>query len=98
MRAADEIDQDEFIEQRDEFVHEIAEAEAKLKRSTARKVPTIPKREIFNGLMAEWPHMDDDTKRAALRKVIWRVTASRGHFHDRSRYKIIPLWERPETA
>ncbi|MFF3400413.1 recombinase family protein [Streptomyces sp. NPDC002659] len=98
MRAADEIDQDEFIEQRDEFVQEIAEAYAKLKRSTARNAPTIPKREIFTGLMAEWPHMDDDTKRAALRKVIWRVTASRGNFHDRSRYKIIPLWEGPESA
>ncbi|WEB41259.1 recombinase family protein [Streptomyces yunnanensis] len=95
MRAAEEIDQQEFIEQRDEYAAEIAAAEAKLKRSKSYRVPTIPKREIFQGLMTEWPHLDDDTKRAALRKVIWRITASRGEFHDEGRYKIIPMWERP---
>nr|WP_158104682.1 MULTISPECIES: recombinase family protein [Streptomyces] len=96
MRAADEIDQAEFIEQRDELAEEIATADAKLKRAKKRKTPSVPKREVFQGLMKEWPHMDDDTKRAALKKVIWRINASRGEFHDHDRYTIIPLWERPE--
>ncbi|MBT2453715.1 recombinase family protein [Streptomyces sp. ISL-86] len=97
MRAADEIDQAEFSEQRDEIAQEISDAEAKVNRAKRRKPPVVPKREIFQGLMREWHHMDDDTKRAALRKIIWRVTADRGEFHDESRYKVIPLWERPEA-
>ncbi|MFE6065939.1 recombinase family protein [Streptomyces sp. NPDC056525] len=96
MRAADEIDQAEFSEQRDEIAQEIREAEAKVTRARRRTPPAVPKRAIFQGLMQEWPHMDDDTKRAALKKVIWRVTAERGEFHDKSRYKVIPMWERPE--
>lgn len=96
MRAADEIDQAEFVEQRDEIAQEIRDAEAKVTRARNRKPPTVPKREIFQGLMQEWEHLDDDTKRAALKKVIWRVTAARGEFHDKSRYKVIPMWERPE--
>ncbi|MET8749415.1 recombinase family protein [Streptomyces sp. NPDC004667] len=96
MRAADEIDQAEFSEQRDDIAQEISDAEAKVRKAKRRKQPTVPKREIFEGLMQEWGHMDEDTKRAALRKVIWRITAERGEFHDEGRYKVIPLWERPE--
>ncbi|MFE9567478.1 recombinase family protein [Streptomyces sp. NPDC006692] len=102
MRAAEEIDQEEFIEQRDEFIREIAEAESKIKHSATRKTFDIPKREIFRGLMEEWSRLDDDTKRIALKKVIWRINAGRGEFHDQSRYEIIPLWEKnmpdPETT
>ncbi|MFI1306947.1 recombinase family protein [Streptomyces sioyaensis] len=98
MRAAEEIDQDEFLEQRDEIAQEIAELEARVSRSRTRKRPTAPEAEVFRGLLAEWADLDDDTKRAALKKVIWRIHARRGEFHDLDRYKVIPRWEMPEDA
>ncbi len=93
MRASDEIDQVEFIEQRDDIAQEISEAQARLAR--INKPISAPKRKVFQGLLKEWAHMDDDAKRAALKKVIGRIEASRGNYHDEGRYKIIPRWEMP---
>ncbi|MFF4934970.1 recombinase family protein [Streptomyces griseofuscus] len=96
MRAAEEIDQADFIEQRDEINDDLKALESKLKKTKNQKSVVIPDRDVFQGLVEEWPHLDDDTKRMALRKVIWRITVKRGDWDDTSRYAVIPLWEQPE--
>ncbi|SHL62475.1 recombinase family protein [Streptomyces yunnanensis] len=98
MRMAEQITENEFLTQRDETANEIAEAKGRLAQARAHENPVLPGTEVFRGLLAEWEDLDADTRRAALKKVVWRILAKKGDFHDLNRYKIIPRWEMPSDA
>lgn len=97
MRAAEDIDQAEFLDQRSEIEEELSAAQIQLAKHARKVRAVIPNQSVFLGLVKEWPQMPDDLKQAALRSVIWRITARKGAWDDLDRYEIIPRWEMPET-
>ncbi|MGW2862539.1 recombinase family protein [Streptomyces sp. NPDC001205] len=98
MRMAEQITENEFLEQRGETAQEITEAKGRLAQAKAHEYPVLPGTDVFRGLLTEWEDVDADTRRAALKKIIWRILATKGDFHDLGRYKIIPRWEMPSNA
>jgi DNA invertase Pin-like site-specific DNA recombinase len=96
MMAAEDISREDFLEQRDEIDDEIADAEAQLARCVRPETNPRPSREVFEGLLKEWPQMPDHLKQAALRSVIGKIIAQRGTLRDPNRYEIVPRWAIPE--